>query len=124
MLEYEMLDCKVWAVIGANENPKKYGNMIYRKLKARGYNVYPVNPRYETVDGDTCYATLSDLPEVPDVINMVVAPARGDAFLREAASLGIRYVWLQPGTYDDDLLQLIEELELTAVQACVLVATR
>ncbi len=124
MLEYEMLDCKVWAVIGANENPKKYGNMIYRKLKARGYNVYPVNPRYETVDGDTCYATLSDLPEVPDVINMVVAPSRGAAFLREAASLGIRYVWLQPGTYDDDLLQLIEELELTAVQACVLVATR
>ena len=124
MLEYEMLDCKVWAVIGANENPKKYGNMIYRKLKARGYNVYPVNPRYETVDGDTCYATLSDLPEVPDVINMVVALARGAAFLPEAASLGIRYVWLQPGTYDDDLLQLIEELELTAVQACVLVASR
>jgi predicted CoA-binding protein len=63
MLEEMMLDRKVWAVVGANENPEKYGNMIYRKLRAKGYEVYPVNPNYETVEGDKCYKDLSSLPK-------------------------------------------------------------
>lgn len=124
MLEEKMLEKKVWAVVGANQDPEKYGNMIYRKLKARGYEVYAVNPLYETVEGDKCYKNLSELPKVPEVIDMVVSPKRGRPVLDEAARLGIRYIWLQPGTYDDELLKQIDNLGLEAVQACVLVATR
>lgn len=124
LLEEQMLTMKTWAVIGANQNPEKYGNMILRKLKRKNYAVYAVNPRYDTIDGDPCYHTLADLPVKPDVINMVVAPEIGQAFLREAASLGIQYVWFQPGTHDEASMALADELGLTAVQACVLVATR
>lgn len=124
MLEEKMLEKKVWAVVGANQDPQKYGNMIYRKLRTRGYEVYAVNPLYETVEGDKCYKNLSELPKVPEVIDMVVSPKRGRPVLQEAARLGIRYVWLQPGTYDDELLKQIEDLGLEAVRACVLVATR
>ena len=124
MLEEQMLEKKVWAVAGANQDPEKYGNMIYRKLRTRGYEVYAVNPTYETVEGDKCYKDLSSLPKTPEVLNMVVSPKRGRPVLEEAARLGIKYVWLQPGTYDDDLLKLIDELGIQAVQACVLVSTR
>lgn len=124
MLEEEMLEKKIWAVVGANQDREKYGNMIYRKLKTRGYEVYAVNPMYETIEGDKCYKDLSSLPKVPEVIDMVVSPKRGKPVLEEAAQLGIRYIWLQPGTYDDELLKKIDELGLEAVQACVLVATR
>lgn len=55
MLEEKMLEKKIWAVVGANQDPEKYGNMIYRKLKTRGYDVYAVNPMYETVEGDKCF---------------------------------------------------------------------
>ena len=123
MLEESMLEKKVWAVIGANQRQDKYGNMIYRRLKSRGYEVYAVNPVYDEVEGDKCYKDLSSLPKVPEVINMVVSPKRGKAFLEEAASLGVKYVWLQPGTYDDEIMKQIEDLGLKAVQACVLVAT-
>ncbi|HOV26096.1 MAG TPA: CoA-binding protein [Pseudobacteroides sp.] len=123
MLEETMLEKKVWAVIGANQRQDKYGNMIYRRLKSRGYEVYAVNPVYDEVEGDKCYKDLSSLPKVPEVINMVVSPKRGKAFLEEAASLGVKYVWLQPGTYDDEIMKQIEDLGLKAVQACVLVAT-
>ncbi len=123
MLEETMLEKKVWAVIGANQRQDKYGNMIYRRLKSRGYEVYAVNPVYDEVEGDKCYKDLSSLPKVPEVINMVVSPKRGKAFLEEAASLGVKYVWLQPGTYDDEIMRQIEDLGLKAVQACVLVAT-
>jgi uncharacterized protein len=124
MLEETMLEKKIWAVVGANQDPEKYGNMIYKRLKSKGYEVYPVNPMYETIDGDKCYKDLSSLPVVPEVINMVVSPKRGRAFIDEAAKLGIKYIWLQPGTHDEDLLKQIESLGLQQVQACVLVSAR
>lgn len=124
MLEEKMLEKKVWAVVGANRDPEKYGNMIYRKLKVRGYEVYAVNPMYETIEGDRCYKDLASLPKLPEVIDMVVSPKRGKPVLEEAARLGIRYIWLQPGTHDDELMELVDRLGLEAVQACVLVATR
>ncbi|MBN1624851.1 MAG: CoA-binding protein, partial [Clostridia bacterium] len=62
MLEEKMLEKKTWAVVGANTDPEKYGNMIYRKLKSRGYRVYAVNPVYKEIDGDECYSNLSSLP--------------------------------------------------------------
>ncbi len=124
MLEELMLEKKIWAVVGANRNSKKYGNMIYKKLKARGYETYAVNPVYESVEGDQCYKDLSSLPKLPEVIDMVVSPKRAKPVLKEAAKLGIRYIWFQPGTYDDEVLELAKNLGLEAVQACVLVATR
>lgn len=124
LLEEKMLQEKIWAVIGANQNPRKYGNMIYQKLKRRGYITYAVNPHFAEVDGDTCYPSLAALPRKPDVINLVVAPEQTKKYVLEAAQLGISNLWLQPGTYDDDVLALIDDLSLTAVQACVLVATR
>jgi predicted CoA-binding protein len=120
MLQDIMLQKKIWAVIGANNDSDKYGNIIYKKLKARGYEVYPVNPNCEKVEGDTCYRDLRSLPRKPEVINMVVSPKRGKAIIEEAAELGIEFIWLQPGTYDDELLKLINSKGLHAVQACVL----
>lgn len=119
-----MLERKVWAVVGANQDPDKYGNMIYKKLRSRGYTVYPVNPNYETVEGDKCYKDLNSLPETPEVIDMVVSPKRGMPVIEEAAKLGVRNIWLQPGTYNDELLELVKTKGLNAVQACVLVALR
>ena len=124
MKEESMLGKKVWAVVGANDNPEKYGNMIYRKLKSRGYEVYPVNPNYEEIDGDICYVNLSSLPKVPDVIDMVVSPKIGKGTIEEASKLGIKNVWLQPGTYNDEIITLLEQKNMEYVKACVLVALR
>ncbi len=119
-----MLEKKIWAVIGANNDPDKFGNIIYQRLKSEGYTVYPVNPMYDNVEGDQCYSNLSSLPQKPEVLDMVVSPKRGKAFIEEAADLGIKNIWLQPGTYDSELLSLIKEKQLIAIQACVLVALR
>jgi len=124
MLEELMLEKKVWAVVGANQNPEKYGNMIYKNLKSKGYEVYAVNPLYDIVEGDPCYKDLSSLPKLPDVIDMVVSPKRAKPVIEEAAKLGIKYIWFQPGTHDSEVLELAKNLGLETVQACVLVAAR
>lgn len=122
LLEERMLAKKIWAVAGANEDPAKYGNKIFRKLLSAGYTVYPVNPMYESVEGRPCYKDLSSLPEKPGVVNMVVSPKRGRPILEEAARLGIENIWFQPGTHDDELLEFAAEKGLNTIQSCVLTA--
>ena len=124
MLEQKMLEKKIWAVVGANDDPEKFGNKIYKKLLSRGYTVYPVNPKYDSIEGNQCFKDLSSLPQKPDVIDMVVSPKRGRPVLEEAARLGIEYVWFQPGTYDDELLEFTRTKGLKYILACVLVALR
>ncbi|PKM50864.1 MAG: CoA-binding protein [Firmicutes bacterium HGW-Firmicutes-7] len=124
MLEEIMLEKKKWVVVGANQNPEKFGNMIYKKLKLRGYEVVPVNPFFDTIEGDPCYKNLSSIPEKPEVIDMVVGPDKAKAVIEEAAILGIEYIWFQPGTYNDEVLELVKNLGIKSVKACVLVATR
>lgn len=124
MNEEMMLEKKIWAVVGASENPDKFGYKIYKKLKDRGYKVYPVNPNYDNILGEACYKNLASIPEKPEVIDMVVAPKHGMATIEEAAELGIRNIWLQPGAYNDELMSLIDKKGLEAVQACVLVALK
>ena len=123
MLEKEMLSKKTWAVIGVTQDPDKYANMIYRRLRKMGFQVYAVNPKYEETEGDRCYPSLRDLPALPEVINMVVSPKRGGDYLREAAELGVRYVWFQPGTEDESTDELCAKLGLAYVKSCVLVVT-
>ena len=123
MLRQEMLDEKVWAVIGVSDDRKKYGNKVYRRLKSLGYTVYAVNPGLNEVEGDPCYPDLRALPEKPAVINMVVSPRISLAILPEAAELGIRLVWFQPGSWDEAVGELCDRLNLTMLQDCVLMAT-
>lgn len=123
MSKITMIGKEVWAVVGANQNPNKFGNKIYKKLKSIGYVVYPVNPMYETIEGDTCYKNLTELPKKPDVINMVVSPEIGKGFIKEAIELKIRNIWFQPGTYSKEIYHILKGKEIDVVQACILVET-
>lgn len=120
----QVMDKKVWAVVGATENTDKYGYKIFKKLKQLGYKVYPVNPNYETILGEKCYPDLASLPEVPEVVNMVVAPKHGIKTVEQAAELGAKIIWFQPGTVNEEILKLAEEKGLEAIQACILVESR
>jgi len=87
----------VLAVVGVSRNPQKFGNSIYRQLKARGHKVLAVNPHAETIDGDPCYPSLAALPETPGGIVVVVPPAETEKIVREASAAKITRVWLQRG---------------------------
>ncbi len=118
----EMLNKKSWAVVGATQNPSKFGNKIFKKLDGRGYSVTPINPVYDEVEGVKTYASLKDMPEKPECVNVVVSPDRAAAALEEAIELGIEYVWFQPGAFNLDIIERAEEAGVKIVyHACVLV---
>lgn len=113
------------AVVGANDNPDKFGHRIYRDLKRKGYRVIPVNPNRATVDDDVCYARLADLPERPDIVNIVIPPAAATRVVRECLDLGWRNVWLQPGAESSELLKFLEENGFNYLaNTCIMVKSR
>ncbi|MBS7528542.1 CoA-binding protein [Fusibacter paucivorans] len=121
-LMQKMLDKKVWAVVGATDNPAKFGNKIYKKLKHYGYEVYAVNPAYETVDGDACYPSLKDLPRKVDCVDVVVGPERAEKVLDEVIEFGIQNIWFQPGTFTPEIIEKSEGAGLdTVYYNCVMV---
>lgn len=118
----DMLNLKTWAVVGATNNKSKFGYKIYHYMKKAGLEVYPVNPGIKEIDGDTCYATLADLPNKPDAVDMVVPPSVGEKILEQCDQLGIRHVWFQPGSDTKKLLELAETFQVDAVHdACIMV---
>lgn len=113
------------AVVGATDSPGKYGGIIYRDLKGRGFRVFPVNPSRDTVDGDPAFAGLGDLPEPPTIVNVVVPPDAGRRMLDEAERLGYKRIWFQPGAETDELVEdAIERGFEVLADACIMVRAR
>ena len=118
----EFLKQHTWAVVGASGDPDKYGYKVYFQLKNAGYRVYAVNPNRDHIDGDRCYPSLTALPEVPDVVNMVVPPAVTEQVVQECIKLGIRRVWMQPGSESEMAIAQAEKANIEVVaNQCVLI---
>jgi uncharacterized protein len=113
------------AVIGATDHPSKYGGIIYRDMKRKGFPVFPVNPYRKTVDGDPCWATVNDLPETPSIAVFVIPARRGLRVLEECAEAGIRNIWIQPGAFSPELGEALEAGDFDwLANACVMVRAR
>jgi hypothetical protein len=112
---------KTWAVVGAHEDPARFGYKIFRVLSDAGYTVYPIHPRLAEIDSCTVYRNLSSLPSVPDVVDMVVNAETGIKVFKEIADLGIKTVWMQPGTRSDEIRGFAAAHGITLIEDCVLI---
>jgi uncharacterized protein len=83
------------AVTGVSRTPGSHGsNVVYQRLKERGYVVFPVNPNAEAIDGDRCYADLHAIPGGVEAVVIGTRPERALATLQECDDLGIKDVWM------------------------------
>ncbi|PWU59520.1 CoA-binding protein [Micromonospora globispora] len=91
----DFLASKRIAVTGVSRNPEGHGsNAVYQRLRARGYQVFAINPNADEVEGDRCYHDLRSVPRGVDAVLIGTRPETAEATMRECASLGIRYVWM------------------------------
>ena len=112
------------AVVGASNDPAKYGNVIVRNLAAKGYTVLPVNPREKEIAGLPAYPDLASVPGPVHLVNVVTPPAVTRKVLEEAARLGLPAVWLQDGSYDEASLEVAAKASFRTVYgACIMVAS-
>lgn len=91
----EFLTAKRVAVTGVSRTAKGHGsNVIYQRLRQRGYEVFAINPNAETVEGDRAYPDLSSIPGGVEAVVIATKPETAEATMRECADLGISHVWM------------------------------
>ena len=113
------------AVVGASNNPSKFGNIIVKDLLGHGYQVLPVNLRETTIAGLPVYRSLAVVPKPVDIVDVVTPPAVTREILKEAAAAGCELVWLQDGSFDEDVLKDAAAAPFrTVYDACIMVAAR
>ena len=85
------------AVVGVSSTKDDAANLIYRKLREAGYEVFAVNPKVDTVEGDTCYASVQAIPDGVDGAVIVTRPEVTAQVVRECADAGVKQVWMHRG---------------------------
>ncbi len=119
------LDSEVYAVVGVSTNKQKYGYKVYESLKAAGYTVYAVNPRFEEICGERCYPDLDSLPRRPDVVEFVCPPSVTEETVKALPGLGVEMVWMQPGAESDEAVSFCRRNGIKALHdICVMVEMR
>ena len=110
------------AVVGASNNPSKYGNIIVKNLLAHGYEVFPVNTREATIAGIPAYRTLADVPKPVHIVDVVTPPAVTLGILEDAEAANLDLVWLQDGSFDAEVLEAAAAGPFRTVHhACIMV---
>lgn len=118
----EFLAARPVAVVGASSDRAKYGNIVLRNLRARGWEVFAINPKGGTIEGVPAYSALAACPRRPELAVVVTPPPVTLGILEEAAALGIRRVWLQPGAESEAVIRRAGELGVELVyDACIMV---
>jgi hypothetical protein len=91
----EFLAKKRIAVTGVSRNPQGHGgNVVYQRLRARGYQVFAINPNADEVEGDRCYHDLKSVPGGVEAVVIATRPETAEATMRECVDLGIDHVWM------------------------------
>lgn len=109
LIEEFLEENNVFAVVGVSRNPEKYGHKVWKDLKKSGYKVYPVNPNTSEIESDRFYDSLRNLPEKPDVVDIVVPPEVTERIVKQCKELGIDRVWMQPGSESEEAKKFCEE---------------
>ena len=113
---------KTVAIIGASNDRAKFGNKAMRAFLQKGYEVFPVNPKEESVEGLQAFKSIADVPVRPQMITVYLPPPILLKVLPDIAARGCDELWLNPGTESDDVITEAERLKLNVIQACSIVA--
>jgi uncharacterized protein len=112
---------KIIAIVGVSESPGKYGYKIFNDLLKEGYNIFGINPKGNNILGQTIYPNLSELPYKPDLVITVVPPAITEIIIEECKSMGIKTIWMQPGSESQEAINKAKGYGIDTIQACFMV---
>jgi uncharacterized protein len=103
------------AIVGLSDNELRASNFVGYYLKRHGYRVIPVNPRQTEILGQTCYASLLDVPGPVDVVNVFRAPDALPQIAREAVKIRAATLWCQFGVINEEGGRIAEDGGLTVI---------
>jgi predicted CoA-binding protein len=115
----DFLGQKRIAIVGVSRNGDVPANYIYKRMREVGYDVLAVNPHTDSIEGDRCYRSLSEIPGVIDGVVIATPPAATLAIVHECSELGIKRVWMHrsfgQGSVDNEASRVGAELGISII---------
>ena len=108
-------DCKTIAVVGLSSDPHRPSYGVASYMRRCGYKVIAVNPNEAEVFGEKAYASLADVPDKIDLVDIFRRSSEAGRAVDEAIALGVKAVWLQDGVIDNAAAQRAYEAGLLVV---------
>lgn len=106
------------AIVGLSGNELRASNFVGRYLLRNGYDVVPVNPREDFILGRKSYASLTDIPDPIDTVDVFRQPSAVPAIAEEAVAIGARCLWLQYGVISFEGAEIAANGDLDVVMDC------
>lgn len=117
----EFLSQKKLAVVGVSHTGKKFSNIVYKELKSKGFQVFPVNPKTDNLNGERCYPNLKSLPEKVGGVLVITKPTETEKVVRETSSVGIQNIWIQQGAESEEAIRFCKDNGMNVVHGeCIL----
>ena len=119
----KFLSAPPFAVVGASDNPEKFGYKVYKTYLRHNMKAYPINPRLEKIEGHEVFKSLDKLPEKVSSVSVITPPAVTEQFVDEAIKSGVKNIWMQPGAESDAAVQKAEKAGITVIHGgpCILI---
>ena len=108
-------DCRTIAVVGLSAEWHRPSYFAASYLQGKGYRIVPVNPRYETILGERCFARLEDIPFAVDMVNVFRKPADVPPIAASAVAMGARCLWQQLGVINAEADALVRAAGMGSV---------
>lgn len=109
------------AVVGASKSRRKFGNKCVRAYQSAGWEVFPVNPHEDEIEGLTVFRSLQDLPVPMDRVSLYLPPVNTRALLAEMAEMSGTQVWFNPGSADRQVLEEATRAGIDVRNGCSIV---
>lgn len=110
------------AIVGATNDESKWGYKLLKKMKESGFNVIPVNPKYDEILDLKAYKSLKEIVEKVDVVMTVVPPQITEKVVVACIELNIKKIWMQPGSESDNAVKYCNENEIELIHNACFVA--
>ena len=108
-------ETKTVAAVGASSDPSKPGHEIPRYLQGQGYRIIPVSPKGGELLGEHVYASLEEIDEPVDAVDVFRPPSESVGIAEAAVKIGAKVLWFQEGTESEEAIRIATDAGLTVV---------
>jgi len=117
----KFLNQKTLAVVGVSRSEKKFSYRLFKSLKAKGYQLFAVNPNAKNIDGESCFGNIQSLPQQVNGVVIVVPPNQTEKVVKDAAAAGINHIWIQQGSESEGAIDYCRKSGINVIHnQCIL----
>jgi hypothetical protein len=117
----KFLEPQKFAVAGASRNPKKFGGAVFKELKEKGFDLYPVNPNASEIQGVKCYNSIDELPDEVEHLLIITSKQETLGIAGAAIKKGVKMIWIQQKSETPEAVKAIQDAGIPLIhKKCIM----